>query len=205
MSADPSERASVLLQTLARSAPEQIKLGVVAAALEDRGFGIAILCLALPNAVPGPYLPGVSMVFGLPIIWLGLQMARGRTTPGLPGWLERRSVGRRRFTRLVAHAAPLLTRIERWLMPRPGWLTRAPGQRLAGMALIVYGLVLSLPIPLGNLPVAVAITVLALGMIERDNRALISGLVIGMLACLWNAGLVGFGVAAAHRLLPYVR
>lgn len=205
MLAELHARASTLLHALAEAAPERVSLGALAAALEDRGFGVAILCLALPNAVPGPYIPGLSAILGLPIIWLGLQMALGRDHPRFPQWLQRRSLTRRRFAGLVAHAAPLLRRIEQWLVPRPGRLTRAPGQRLPGIAVILYGLVLSLPVPLGNLPMALAITVLALGLIEQDNRTLTVGLAAGLLACLWNAILVALGVVAAGRFLPYLR
>jgi hypothetical protein len=205
VSIDQPARASALLRRLAETAPERVSLGDVTAALQERGIGIAVLCLALPNALPGPTMPGISALMALPIAWLGLQMARGRDHPRLPRWVREWSVGRRRFVGLVARTAPLLDRLERWLGPRPGWLTQGPGRRLPGLALILYGLVLAMPIPLGNLPIAVAITVVALGLIERDSRALTSGLVLGALACLWNALLVGLGVAAASRLLGYVR
>jgi hypothetical protein len=205
VSIDSRARASAVLRGLADEAPERVSLGCVTAALEERGIGIAVLCLALPNALPGPTLPGLSAVLALPIVWLGMQMARGRDQLQFPRWLRARSVGRRRFVGLVARTAPLLDRLERRLGPRPGWLTRGSGRRLAGLALILYGLVLAMPIPLGNLPIALAITILALGLTERDNRALASGLVLGALACLWNALLVGAGWAAASRLLPYVR
>jgi hypothetical protein len=205
VSIDPRARASALLRRLAETAPDRVSLGDVTAALKERGIGIAVLCLALPNALPGPSLPGISAFMGLPIAWLGLEMARGRAHPRLPRWLREWSVGRRRFAGLVTRAAPLLDRLERWLGPRPGWLTRGPGRRLPGLALILYGLVLAMPIPLGNLPIAVAISVMALGLIERDNRALSSGLFLGALACLWNALLIGIGWAAASRLLPYLR
>jgi hypothetical protein len=204
VSIDPRARASALLRQLADTAPERVSLGDVTAALKERSIGIAVLCLALPNALPGPTMPGISALMALPIAWLGLQMARGRDHPHLPRWLGERSIGRSRFAGLVARTAPLLDRLERWLGPRPGWLTRWPGRRLPGFVLILYGLVLAMPIPLGNLPIAVAITVVALGLIERDSRALISGITFGALACLWNALLVAIGVAAASRLLGYV-
>ena len=201
LSVDPLPRISELLRRLADSAPERVSLAAVTAALQERGIGIAVLCLALPNALPGPYLPGVSTLFALPIAWLGLQLAGGRDDPNLPRWLRERSVERRRFVELVERAAPFLDRIERWLGPRPGWLTRRRGRRLSGFALTVLALVLAMPIPLGNLPIAVAIAVLALGLVERDSRALVSGLVVGAAACLWNALLLGLGFAAASRLL----
>jgi hypothetical protein len=205
MAVDPRARASVLLRRLAERAPDRVSLGAVAAALEDRGFGVLVLCLALPNALPGPYIPGLSAVLGLPIVWLGVQLALGRGHPRLPSWVRRRGLRRERFIGLVSRAVPLLVRLERWLMPRPGWFTQPPGQRVSALGLIFYGLVLMLPVPLGNLPVGFAIAVLALGLIEQDNRALGWGLVLGALACLWTAALVGIGVAVAGRLLPYLR
>jgi hypothetical protein len=205
MAVEPAARASALLWALAERAPESISLGAIAAALEDRGFGIAILCLALPNALPGPYIPGLSAVLGLPIVWLGWQLALGRDHPQLPSWLQRRSLSRGRFVGFVARAVPVLARLERWLVPRQGWLTQAPGQRVPGLALVFYGLVLMLPVPFGNLPVGFAIAVLALGLIEQDNRALGWGLALGAAACLWTAALVAIGVAAAGRLLPYFK
>jgi hypothetical protein len=201
LSVDPLLRISELLRGFADAAPERVSLAAVTAALRERGIGIAVLCLALPNALPGPYLPGVSTLFALPIAWLGLQLAGGRDDPLLPRWLRERSVERRRFVELVARVAPFLDRVERWLGPRPGWLTRRHGRRLCGLAFVVFALVLAMPIPLGNLPIAVAIAVLALGLVERDSRALFAGLAAGAAACLWNALVVGVGFAAAGRFL----
>ena len=196
-------RTSALLRELAAGAGERISLEELGAALEDRAFGILVLCLALPNAVPGPYIPGFSAVLALPIVWLGLQLALGRSEPRLPGFLRRRSFTRARFARFLDRATPLLLRIEGWLGPHPGWLTEPRGHRFLGLALVVYGFGLSLPVPLGNLPVALGISILALGLIEEDSRALRWGLAAGLLGCLWLLALVSFGVAVATRIPAY--
>ncbi|HVH74483.1 MAG TPA: exopolysaccharide biosynthesis protein [Stellaceae bacterium] len=196
-------RTSALLRELAEGAGERISLGEVGAALEDRAFGILVLCLALPNAVPGPYIPGFSAILALPIMWLGLQLALGRSQPRLPGFLRRRSFARARFLRFVNRATPLLLRIEAWLGPHPGWLTETRGHRFLGLVLVIFGFGLSLPVPLGNLPVAIGISILALGLIEEDSRALRWGLLSGLLGCLWLLALVTFGVAVVTRIAPY--
>ena len=202
--ASPRARTSAVLRELAGRAGERVSLGELGAALEDRAFGILVLCLALPNAVPGPYIPGLSAILALPIMWLGLQLALGRSEPRLPGFLRRRSFPRQRFARFVARATPLLDRVEGWLGPHPGWLTETRGHRFLGFALIIYGFGLSLPVPLGNLPVAVGISILALGLVEEDSRALRWGLVSGLLGCLWLLALVGFGVAVATRVADHL-
>jgi hypothetical protein len=193
-------KTSELLRALARSAPERVSIELIADALGDRRFGIVVLCLALPNGVPGPYMPGFSTVLALPIIWLGLQLALGKRRPRLPRLIRRVSFRRQRFEAFVNRAGPLIARLERWLAPRPSWLTEAGGQRCLGLALIVFAIVMAMPVPFGNLPAALAISVLALGLIEGDSRALRLGLLFGFLSCLWQAALVTFGIAMFDRI-----
>jgi hypothetical protein len=159
-------------------------------ALGDHGFGLLLFALALPNALPGPLIPGFSVPFALGIAALGLQLALGMHTPRLPQWLQRLSMDQARFRRLVDRSEPLLRRLERWLRPRPSPLTAGPGERLLGLALIGLSVVLALPIPFGNMPVALSIMVIALGQLEGDGTALLLGLIAGAAATLWNAALV---------------
>lgn len=171
-------------------------------ALGDQGFGLLVLALALPNAVPGPFIPGFSVLFALGIAALGLQLAWGLHAPRLPRWLKRLSMERQRFRRLVDRTEPLLLRLERWLRPRPSWLTDGPGERLLGLALAGLAVVLALPVPFGNMPVALSIIVIALGLLEGDGIALMLGLAAGGAATLWNAVLLLAGAelfeAATH-------
>jgi hypothetical protein len=193
-------RTSDLLRALAQAAPERVSLSLIAGALEDRGLGIVVLCLALPNGIPGPYLPGLSTLLALPIIWLGLQLALGHRKASLPGFLRRVSFRRSRFAGFIARATPWIVRIERWLGPRPSWLTTAVGLRCLGIVLILFALVMAVPIPFGNIPIGLGISVLALGLIEEDSRALALGLVVGVVGCLWQLLLATLG----YRVLDHL-
>lgn len=171
----------------------RFSVGDLLTALGDHGFGLLVLALALPNAVPGPLIPGFSVPFALGIAALGLQLALGLNAPRLPRVLQRLSIKAARFRRLVVRTEPLLRRLERWLRPRRSALTEAPGDRLVGVALIALSLVLALPVPFGNTPVALSIIVLALGQLEDDGRALLLGLLAGLAAGIWNAVLIFAG------------
>ncbi len=200
MEAVNGARTSELLRMLAVAAPERVSLGTIAATLGERELGIVVLCMALPNTIPGPYLPGFSTVLALPIIWLGAQLALGRASSGLPGFLRRVSFQRRRFVGFVDRAVPWLVRMERWVGPRPSFLTSPAGLRCIGVILVFYGIVLAVPMPFGNIPIGLGIAVLALGLIEDDSRALAAGLAIGVLGCAWQLLLVIFGVEVINRL-----
>jgi hypothetical protein len=189
-------RTSDVLSALAAAHPgPRVSLGEVVAALGERGFGILILMLALPNAAPGPAMPGLSAALAVPLCLLAAQLAGGREEPLLPGWLLRRSMPLARFRRLVGYAAPSIARAERWLKPRPG----VPEKRWRGLALLALAPVLAVPLPFANLPPAAALTVIALGLIEKDGAAVRLGLLLAIPASLWVAALVfgGYRLVAA--------
>lgn len=189
-------RTSDVLRDLAAAHPgPRVSLGDLVDALGERGFGILILLLALPNAAPGPAMPGLSSALAIPLAFLAAQLASGRAEPLLPAWLLRRSMTLARFRQLVAYSAPSIRRAERWLKPRPG----VPAKRWLGVALLLLALALAMPIPFANLPPALALTIVALGLTEKDGAAVRLGLVLAVPACLWVAALVvgGYAIVAA--------
>ncbi len=75
--------------------------------------------------------------------------------------------------------APWLARLERALRPRWPELLGPMAERLAGLLAILLGLLLSLPIPLTNIPLAVPLVLIGLGLAERDGVMLAIGLAVG--------------------------
>lgn len=182
----------------------RISVGELLDALSDHGFGLLILVPALINAIPGPHIPGFSLPFAIGLIVLGAQLASGRPSPWIPGRVRRWSVTSSGYARFLDRVLPIIRRVEAWLGPRPSWLTEPPGQRVIGVTVVLLSLVLAFPIPFGNAPIAFALVVLALGLMEEDSRALSLGLALGGLALAWNAALVAGGVLAIAELLGYV-
>lgn len=182
----------------------RISVGELLDALSDHGFGLLILVPALINAIPGPHIPGFSLPFAIALIVLGAQLALGRPSPWIPSRVRLWSVTSAGYARFLDRVLPIIRRIEAWLGPRPSWLTEPTGQRVIGITVVLLSLVLAFPIPFGNAPVAFALMVLALGLMEEDSRALGLGLVLGGLALAWNTLLVAGGVLAIAELLGYV-
>lgn len=149
---------------------DRITLGDFVEVLGDRGYGLLMLTLALPNVVP-IYIPGLSAVTGLPLAAVALQMALGRPRPWLPGFLLRRSVAHSDFQRVVIRILPWLARVERVLRPRLQQFARGPVERPIGFVCMLLALLLPLPIPLTNIPLSFPVALFALGVLERDGRA----------------------------------
>jgi hypothetical protein len=174
---------------------DRVTLDEILLALGNHAFGLLVLVLALPNAIPGPVIPFLSLPFALCILALAYQILTGEARPLLPSWLRRRAITRAHFRKFVDRAEPVLRRLERWLKPRASRLVHSNDRhRVLGVALIVFALVLALPIPLGNGPQAFAICIVALGMFESDDRVIGIGIIGGVAALLVNAGIVVAGV-----------
>jgi hypothetical protein len=166
--------------------------------LGGRGRAGLILLFALPNVLPAP--PGMSGVLGLPLLYLSFQMMLGRL-PWLPRFIGQRSVPRDRFALLVHMAAPWLARAERLLRPRWPLLVNHRAERGLGAFCLLLAAILALPIPFGNMLPAVAITLIALGVLERDGLWVLIGTVTGFVSLFVVAGVVYALVKSAIFLL----
>ena len=110
------------------------------------------------------------------------------------------------FAQLVRRIAPWLQRGERMLRPRLSWLARPPLEYAIGAVCLVLALVLVLPIPLGNVLPAVAISLLALAIVERDGLWVLAGLGVALVSAGVVSGVIFAAAKAAlllfHHLVP---
>lgn len=194
----PSKTLSQILRVIAVDpARDAIAINDLIGLLGGRGRAGLILLFALPNVLPAP--PGISGVLGLPLVYLSFQMMLGQV-PWLPRFIGQRSIPRDRFARLVDTAAPWLARAERLLRPRWSWLVNHRAERVIGAFCLVLAAVLALPIPFGNMLPAFAITLIALGVLERDGLWVLIGTSSG-LGSLFVAGGVAYALVRSAIFL----
>ncbi len=155
--------------------------------LEDRAIAALIFVFAFPNAMPLP--PGASSVLGAPLLFLTAQLALGRR-PWLPRIIADRTIERVHFAALVNRIAPWLARVERLLRPRLGLLVHPPVENLVGALCFLLAVILFLPIPMGNIPPAIAICLFSLALLERDGLWVVFG-----------AGVAAFGLVLVWGVL----
>lgn len=185
---DGHQPLSALLRMLASDRRrERISLQELLEALGERALAALILVFALPNVLPTP--PGTSAVLGVPLVFLTAQLALGRK-PWLPAIISNRSLALHDFQALVRRVAPWLQRAERLLRPRLAWLSVPPMENLVGLLCFVLALILALPIPLGNIPPALAICFMALGILEQDGGSIFLGVITGVVAITIVSGVL---------------
>jgi hypothetical protein len=186
---------STMLHVLAQDdSRERIAVGDLLAALGDRALAALLFVFAVPNVLPVP--PGTSAVLGAPLVFLAAQLAFGRR-PWLPAVIARRTMTRADFAALVRRIGPWLARAERLLKPRVEQLALPPMEYLVGAVCLLLAVVLVLPVPLGNMLPALAISVLALGILERDGLWILAGLGTAVVSAIVVSGVVFAMVKAA--------
>ncbi|MFN3856139.1 MAG: exopolysaccharide biosynthesis protein [Caulobacter sp.] len=145
--------------------PEGLTLGEVLDRMDERAFGILILILAVPCLVPALY--GVPQIVGVPIILLAAQMMVGREEPWLPAsWLNKR-ISLEWLERMAGFADKSMRWTERVSRPRLTFLATGLGEKIAAAFMILA--TLTIVLPMTNSVPSLALTLLAVGVIQRDG------------------------------------
>ena len=174
----------------ASSGPEGLTIREVRDRLDERGFGLMILILAIPCLVPALY--GVPQIVGVPILLLAGQILVGRQEPWLPETILKRRVSRAWLDRMADFASKRMGWFEQVSRPRLKFFACGPGERLAGLMMVVA--TLTIVFPFTNTVPSVALTLMAVGLIERDGVFVALGEAVAL-------GWAGFLVAVATGLL----
>ena len=160
-----------------------ITLNNVFSQVGDKGFGVLLVVLAIPSALPVP-AAGYSTPFGILIAILSLQMIFGRSTPWLPGRAKKIKLKRELFRKIVNAANLFFSRFEHLIKPRLRWIGSRLGLPLLGLLVLIMACLMILPIPLTNTAPAMVIFVVGVGLSEDDGIFAGVACVLGLLAVL---------------------
>ncbi len=175
---------------------DQISVGELVARLRRRSYGGLFIALAIVGLVPG-----FSLLSGPLMIVPALQLLVGLPAPILPGVIQRYEVDVPQLRGLLASVTPRLVYLEKIVRPRWTVLTKVPVPNFLGLLILALAFVFMLPLPFSNFLPALAIILLAMGLIERDGLLIAIGVLISMLAII-----VGFiaaitAIAGAEAVL----
>lgn len=189
-----ARKLSVVLRELAAVNVPRVSLGDLIAALGDRSFVPLMIIFALPNVFF--FVPGSSVITGLPLIFVSLQLVRGRPSVWLPEMLNLRSIEHASFVRIVSRAIPWIEWVERMARPRLWPIRRVAAERIVGLASLLMAIFMFLPIPFANSLPAVSVIMLALGLSERDGLWLAGGLTASLASIAIVAAIFSLGAFA---------
>lgn len=188
----PHEPLSALLQKLlANSGDAPLNLGTILQQVGDKGFGLVLIILSLPSALPVP-APGYSTPFGILLGIFGFQMIIGKPSPAIPTRAENISLPKSMTETMLKVSGGFFRKVETFVRPRGTWITQGGGQRLLGVVVVIMSVLMMIPMPGTNTFPAMVICLTGIAMIEEDG--LIAGLAL----------IVGIAAVALYALLIYI-
>ena len=178
------------LQELLKADDEHgISISEVTRAVGEKGFGLLLIVLSLPSALPVP-APGYSTPFGLMMALIALQMIRGRRTVWLPQKIGTIRIKPKLADKMIGSASRFLSKIERYIRPRQKWIRGRTGQASLALVVLIMACLMMLPIPFTNTFPAMVIFMIGVGLSEEDGLLAIGALTVGCCAVLLYIGIV---------------
>lgn len=191
-----SDRLDQLAQSASGAA---VSLDWIMGQLHERAFGLFLLVLALPCCIP--FLYGIPQIVALPLMFVSAQILIGRHSPWLPEKLANRTVSAEGLQNLAQRAGPWLRRIEAISRPRRTALTRAPLDRVVGLALVLFSASILVPLPGTNTVPGFAVVLVSMGLLQRDGILVILGMLLGT---AWIASLIFAGATLVSLIKGWV-
>ncbi|GAB4165206.1 MAG: exopolysaccharide biosynthesis protein [Rickettsiaceae bacterium] len=153
----------------------------------ENGILLAKIFFSLPVAIPLPYPPGFTTIMGLPLMILAVQMLMGSKKVRLPQKVNNYEIKNSTLKMISDKVVPIVETIEKYIKPRYSFARSVYCEQFVGFVGLAAALAIAIPLPFTNAIPALGITVMALGLLNRDGLVIIGGFfiaVIGMTIAL---------------------
>jgi len=198
---DNDRKLSAALRALSDSLPPgKVSLRHLLEAMGEQGLLMLCALLTLPFMIPLS-IPGVSTVFGVAILSIGVGVTLNRV-PWMPERILERPLTTDSLKQAFEKGFRVVARFEHVVRPRWLWVTSTGAIRFThGLGLILAALLLMLPfglVPFSNTLPALAALLIALGLLERDGLFVVAGHAVNVAAIVYFGFLIAGAIAAGH-------
>jgi hypothetical protein len=192
--------SEILRRLLEDDSRDSLTIEEIVSELGPRSLPASLMVFTIPEVLPIP-LPGLSTAVVIPTGIISYQMFRGKEEITLPRWILDRSVPRSAFAGCVKAILPFLEKAEGKVRPRWRWVSSRAGKRFIGFFVLLMAAIIALPIPFTNMPFAIAIFIIGLGLAEEDGALISLGILLGI-ALIALIGVAAFGILSFFGLAP---
>jgi hypothetical protein len=191
---------SQLLNKLAANsrASSHISIKQIKLMMHEQGFCLLMIMFAIPCILP---IPGISVIAGIPLIFFATQMLMGFDSPWLPKWVCNKNIDTANLEKIINKSTPYLQKIEFFSKPRFLIFSTKMGEKLVGLISLIFAIYITLPVIFGNTLPSLGITVMSLGLLNRDGIMIIFGTITGVLGVLLASMVIVTGIGTVKILL----
>jgi hypothetical protein len=169
---------SAVLTDIADYGEPRISVAELMERFGGRALGALLFLFGLACMLPLP--PGATTIFGFPLLLLAPQLVLSGGAPWLPERVKARTISTTDLKKGLPRLIPWLRKVEAVSKPRLVVLFGRTGEQAIGFVCTILALVLILPIPLGNILPALAVSALSFSLIQRDGLIALLGYAIAI-------------------------
>jgi hypothetical protein len=197
----------ILEQTLEMLNFQSLKLSELFNHLGSKGFGIILVFLSLPSALPVP-APGYSTPFGIAIAMIAFQILLGKNALKTPKSIQNIEFQPKTIQKILGFAISILKKIEPFIKPRMAQFHSRQFRPLIAINLILLAVLMILPIPLTNTLPAIVICILGISICESDGLLTLISLILSLFVLafyiLLILAIITLGPDALHTISNWV-
>ena len=169
---------------------DKISIEEISTIAQGKAIPLLICILTFPTALPIPYPPGFVSIVGAIGVILSFQMFLGYKKPVLPRFIMLFSIKKSFLIFIVEKFQLLIFKSGHLNLIKERMTFLATNQimiQFIGIWICIISLFLFLPIPLTNIPLAISIVVICLGIIMQDGLLILLSTIpgiIGIIMCV---------------------
>ena len=176
------------LQSILNKHEKSPSIGELMEAVGDKGFGLLLVILSLPSALPLPAV-GYSTPFGICMAIIAAQIFVGRTQVQLPKRLKKIRIPLKMVRSITGFALNFLKKTEKLIKPRQRWIHSRPGHSVLSVTIFIMAIFMMIPFPGTNTLPAMAIFVIGISIAEEDGLIAITAILLSILAAAFSGWL----------------
>ena len=180
------------------------KIWQIMSDFHENGILLAMIFFALPVAVPLPYPPGFTTIMGIPLMVLSFQMIIGSDKVCLPEKINNYEISNTTLKMISDKIVPIIKSVEKYTKPRFAFASSAYCEQFLGVICFIAAVSVALPIPFTNAVPAQGITIMALGLLNRDGIVIIGGFFIAIIGVIIAVSVMLLGVAGVKALFSWI-
>lgn len=150
----------------------------------ENGLLLSLIFFSLPIAIPLPYPPGFTTIMAAPLLMLSIQMIVGNNKVNLPSKINNYELKNSTLKSISDKIVPNLIYVEKYVKPRFSFAKSVYCEQFIGLVSLIASISIAVPLPLTNAVPALGISVMAIGLLNRDGLVIIAGIgvtIIGLI------------------------
>ncbi|WP_341762117.1 MULTISPECIES: exopolysaccharide biosynthesis protein [unclassified Candidatus Tisiphia] len=181
---DRTTVSSVFYKLGQKEKKEKTRISELLVDFHENGLLLTILFFAIPVAIPLPYPPGFTTIVGIPLMILSMQMLLGFRQVSLPSKINNYQISNDILINISDKIVPKIKFVEKYIRPRFSFAASIYCEQFIGLISLICSIAISIPLPLTNAIPALGITIMALGLLNRDGLTIVLGFITSIVGLI---------------------